>query len=149
MSEKFAKFPIGPRSSRREIADYINHAFEASDIVGICEAISAATHLHNISDIAKKSGIERPSVYRAFSGSKTFPNFNTVLHVLNAMGFQKSGCAGANTQSERVCRVVPSCRNLTSDLETKIRTWSCTMSALCWILLQKSKIEQPKKSRES
>jgi probable addiction module antidote protein len=56
--------------SRREIADYINQAFETSDIVGICEAISAATHLHNISDIAKKSGIERPSVYRAFSGSK-------------------------------------------------------------------------------
>jgi probable addiction module antidote protein len=88
MSEKFAKLAIGPRSSRREIADYINHAFEASDIVGICEAISAATHLHNISEIAKKSGIERPSVYRAFSGSKTFPNFNTVLHVLNATGFQ-------------------------------------------------------------
>jgi probable addiction module antidote protein len=76
------------RSSQREIADYINHAFETSDIVGICEAIGAATHLHNISDIAKKSGIERPSVYRAFSGRKRFPNFNTVLNVLNAMGFQ-------------------------------------------------------------
>jgi probable addiction module antidote protein len=88
MSEKFAKLPIGPRSNQREIADYINHAFETSDIVGICEAIGAATHLHNISDIAKKSGIERPSVYRAFSGRKTFPNFNTVLNVLNAMGFQ-------------------------------------------------------------
>src|ERR1700733_13983810 len=87
MSAKFGKLPIGPRSSQHEIADYINHAFETSDIVGICAAIGAATHLHNIADIAKKSGIERPSVYRAFSGRKTFPNFNTVLNVLNAMGF--------------------------------------------------------------
>jgi probable addiction module antidote protein len=85
---KIDKLPIGPGSSQREIADYINHAFETSDFVGICEAIGAAAHLHNISDIAKKSGIERPSVYRAFSGRKTFPNFNTVLNVLNARGFQ-------------------------------------------------------------
>jgi hypothetical protein len=62
MSEKSVKLSIRPQSSRQEIADYINHAFETSDIVVICEAIGAVAHLHNISDVAKKSGIERGSV---------------------------------------------------------------------------------------
>jgi probable addiction module antidote protein len=88
MTDKPPKLSIRPQSSRREIADYINHAFETSDVVGICEAIGAATHLHNMSDIAKKSGIERPSLYRAFSGRPTGPNFKTVLSVLDAMGFR-------------------------------------------------------------
>ena len=41
-----------------------------------------------MSDIAKKSGIERPSLYRAFSCGPTGPNFKTVLSVLDAMGFR-------------------------------------------------------------
>ncbi|MFY9955094.1 hypothetical protein [Bradyrhizobium sp.] len=76
MSEKPARLAIRPQSSRQEIADYINHAFETSDIVEICEAIGVVTHLHNISDIAKKSGIGRVSVYRAFAGER-HPNFKT------------------------------------------------------------------------
>ena len=86
MSEKFGKLPTGPRS--RASADYLNHAFETSDIDEICKAIGVVTHRHNISDIAKKSGIERPSLYRAFSGGPTGPNFKTVLSVLDAMGFR-------------------------------------------------------------
>jgi probable addiction module antidote protein len=77
-----------PHSSRSEIAKYINLAFETSDIDGICKAIGAATRLHNISDIAKKSGMERPSVYRAFAGGPKQPNFKTVLSILDAMGFR-------------------------------------------------------------
>jgi hypothetical protein len=54
MSEKFGKLPIGPRSHPRGSADYLNHAFETSDIAEICKAIGVVIHLHNISDIAKK-----------------------------------------------------------------------------------------------
>jgi probable addiction module antidote protein len=86
MTDKPLKLSILPQSSRREIADYINHAFETSDVVGICGAIGAATHLHNMSEIAKKSGIERSSLYRSFSGGN--PNFKTVVSVLDAMGFR-------------------------------------------------------------
>ena len=75
------------QSSREEIANYINGAFETSNIVDICKAIGAATYLHNVSDIARKSGIERGTVYRAFAGRK-HPNFKTVLNVLDAMGFR-------------------------------------------------------------
>jgi probable addiction module antidote protein len=88
MSEKSIRLPIRPQSSRQEIADYINHAFETSDIVAMCEAIGTVTHLHEISDIAKKSGIGRVSVYRAFAGGPRHPNFKTVLIVLDAMGFR-------------------------------------------------------------
>jgi probable addiction module antidote protein len=84
MSEKFGKLPTGPRS--RESADYLNHAFETSDIAEICKAIGAVAHRNNISDIAKKAGIERSSLYRAFAGSPNHPNFKTVLSVLDAMG---------------------------------------------------------------
>jgi len=64
MSEKSVRPHL---SQRRAAADCINQALEKSDIAEICHAIGAATHLHNMSDIAKKSGIERPSLYRAFS----------------------------------------------------------------------------------
>jgi probable addiction module antidote protein len=87
MSEKPVKLEIGPQSSRLDIEDYINRAFATRDITAICRAIGDATRLHNISDIARQAGIERPSVYRAFAGVR-FPNFSTVLNVLNAMGFQ-------------------------------------------------------------
>jgi hypothetical protein len=44
MSEKFGKLPIGPRSRPHESADYLNHAFETSDIAEICKAIGVVTH---------------------------------------------------------------------------------------------------------
>jgi len=87
MSEKFGEL-IGPRSLPHESAGYLNHAFETSDIAEICKAIGVVAHRHNISDIAKKAGIERSSLYRAFAGSPKHPNPKTVLSVLDAMGFQ-------------------------------------------------------------
>ncbi len=86
MSRKFVG--LRPHSSREEIANYVNRAFETSNLVEICKAIGAVTHLHNISDIAKISRVERGSVYRAFAGGQKHPNFKTVLSVLDAMGFQ-------------------------------------------------------------
>jgi probable addiction module antidote protein len=92
------ELPIGPQSSPRESADYLNRAFETSDIAEICKAIGVVTHHHNISDIAKKAGIERTSLYRAFAGGPQYPNFKTVLSVLDAMGFQMHVTVrGANT----------------------------------------------------
>ena len=79
---------IGPRSRPHESADYLNQAFETSDIAEICKAIGVVAHRHNISDIAKKARIEKSSLYRAFAGSPKHPNFKTVLNVLDAVGFQ-------------------------------------------------------------
>ena len=87
MSQKSATPPIRPQSIRDEIADRINDAFATSDVTVICHAIGDAARLHSISDIAREAGIQRSSIYRAFSG-KQLPNFSTVLGVLDAMGFQ-------------------------------------------------------------
>ena len=88
MSENSLRPPIRPPSSRREVADHINRAFETSDITEICQAIGAAIRQYNISDIANESGIGRPTVYRAFTRGPKHPNFKTILSVLDAMGFQ-------------------------------------------------------------
>jgi probable addiction module antidote protein len=87
MSDKPLDPPIHPQSSRREVADYMNRAFETSDIVAICNAVGDATRLHNISDIAKITGLERQSIYRAFGGQQS-PNLSTFVSVLDAMGFR-------------------------------------------------------------
>ena len=88
MSETSAKLQIEPQSHPRESADYLNDALATSDIAEICKAIGVVTHCHNISEIAKKAGIQRSSLYRAFAGGPKHPNFKTVLSVLDAMGFQ-------------------------------------------------------------
>jgi len=85
MSDEISQ--IRPQSSRREIADYMNRAFDTSDVAAISQAIGDVIRLHNISDVAKTAGLERPSIYRAFGGRQS-PNLSTVLAVLKAMGFK-------------------------------------------------------------
>jgi hypothetical protein len=50
---KIRQLPIGPRPHPRESADYLNHAFETSDIAKICKAIAVVTHRHNMSDMRR------------------------------------------------------------------------------------------------
>jgi probable addiction module antidote protein len=66
----------------------INAALEGSDIFAIRKVIGNAVMLHNVSEIARKAGVERTSLYRAFGGAKRLPNFPTVLSVLAAMGLR-------------------------------------------------------------
>jgi probable addiction module antidote protein len=74
--------------SIREIVGYLNDAFQSDDVDRICQAIGAAARSHNTADIARKAGLNRPSVYRAFAGGGTFPNLTTVVGVLGAMGLR-------------------------------------------------------------
>ncbi|WP_439400149.1 addiction module antidote protein (plasmid) [Bradyrhizobium sp. PMVTL-01] len=83
-----ARRSIRSKPNRREVAEHINAAFEAGDIADVCRAIEEVARLHNISELARSSGITRTSLYRAFAGGKAHPNFSTVLSVLHAMGFQ-------------------------------------------------------------
>jgi probable addiction module antidote protein len=87
MPAKRVRPVIGPNSSREEMAAHISHALATSNIDRINRAIRAAMILHPATDIAKKSGVERTSLYRAF-GPKQYPHFTTVLNVLDAMGLQ-------------------------------------------------------------
>ena len=108
------KNPSGPRpahnrAARQAAADLINQAFKKSDIAEICHAIGAATRLYNISDLAQKSGLARPSIHRAFAGDPQKPNFTTVFNVLDAMGFRlhvtvRRGARAARLKSVENCQ---------------------------------------------
>ena len=100
MSKKFVRPAPRPDSNERQAAaDCINRALAKSDIAEICHAIGAATRLYNISDLAQKSGLARPSIHRAFAGdpksqiSRLFLMFSTQW----ASGCM-SRCAGAQEQ---------------------------------------------------
>ena len=77
MSEKLAKRSVrSSRENRRAIAERINAAFETGDIAEICRAIEVATRQHNVADLARRAGIERTSLYRAFAGGEKHPNYS-------------------------------------------------------------------------
>jgi DNA-binding phage protein len=42
----------------------------------------------NIAEMARQTGLQRQSIYRAFKTNTQLPNFSTVLAVLSAMGLQ-------------------------------------------------------------
>jgi probable addiction module antidote protein len=89
MSKKSVRSATRVQSNHRKAAaDSINRAFAKSDVAEIFHAIGAATRLYNISDLAQRSGLARPSIHRAFAGDPKKPNFTTVLSVLDAMGFR-------------------------------------------------------------
>jgi probable addiction module antidote protein len=51
----------------------------------ICNAIQDATRAYNMSDLSRRSGIDRSNIYRSLRGEKDL-RFSTVLRILNAMG---------------------------------------------------------------
>jgi DNA-binding phage protein len=57
------------------IISQINATLASSDIDSICKAVGDAVILHNVSEIARKSGLKRTSLYRAFRDTQRHPNF--------------------------------------------------------------------------
>jgi|SRR6266404_6917513 len=103
MPKKSVRPATRPQSSQRQAAaDCINRALEKSDIVEICHALAAATHLYNISDLAQKSRLARPSLHHAFAGG---PKSQTSrLFLMFSMRWASgcmSRCAGAVPQGRR------------------------------------------------
>lgn len=81
----------------------INRALRRADVARVCAAIGSAVKLYNASEIARKAGIERPSIYRAF-GSAGSPNFSTVVKVLAAMGLRLNVTKGRGTRRQRTIK---------------------------------------------
>lgn len=88
-----------------ELTAEINRALKKSDVAKVCAAIGSAVKLHNASEIARKAGIERPSIYRAF-GSAGSPNFLTVVKVLAAMGLRLKVTKDRRTRRQRTTKAV-------------------------------------------
>jgi probable addiction module antidote protein len=90
--------PIIPAQLAREL----NTAFASSDAQAIREAIGEAARKFNIAELARQTGLQRQSIYRAFIlGGDQLPNFTTVLKVLTAMGMQLKVVPSVNQRAGR------------------------------------------------
>jgi probable addiction module antidote protein len=69
-----------------KLADELNIALASAEPNRICKAIGKALGDFNISELARETGLQRQSIYRAFQTHTAVPNFATVLAVLTAMG---------------------------------------------------------------
>jgi probable addiction module antidote protein len=89
-----------------EIVDFLNEAFHSGDVDRISQAIGTAAKVHDISAIAKRAGLSRTTVYRAFAGEGTHPNLTTVLRVLEAMGLglKVGRIRNSGARGSRLCR---------------------------------------------
>jgi probable addiction module antidote protein len=83
-----SKFEISDYLDSNEmIAEYLNTVLEEGDDTEIVIAIGHIAKAIGMTKIAEKTGMSRPSLYKALSeGSK--PQFSTIMKVLKALGGQ-------------------------------------------------------------
>lgn len=83
-----SKFDIADYLDSNEmIAEYLNAVLEEGDEAEIVTAIGHIAKAIGMTKIAEKTGMSRPSLYKAFSeGAK--PQFSTIMKVLKALGGQ-------------------------------------------------------------
>jgi len=69
------------------IAEYLSEVFANGTDAEIKRALSDVARARNMSEIAKKMGVSRPSLYKSLSDN-TRTEFGTVRNFLNAIGVQ-------------------------------------------------------------
>ena len=84
------KFDIADYLDSEEmIAEYLNTVLEDGDSSDLIVAIGHIAKSIGMTEIAEKTGMSRPSLYKALSdGAK--PQFETIMKVLKAIGGQIS-----------------------------------------------------------
>ena len=84
------KFDIADYLDNNEmVAEYLNEVLENGSETDLISAIGNVAKAIGMTKIAEKSGLSRPSLYKALSeGAK--PQFSTIVKVLKAIGGQVS-----------------------------------------------------------
>ena len=87
---ELTKFDIADYLDSNEmIAEYLNEVLEHGNESDLVCAIGKVAKAIGMTKIAEKSGLSRPSLYKALSdGAK--PQFSTIMKVLKAVGGQVS-----------------------------------------------------------
>jgi len=67
------------------IAEFLADAFETCDQAYIAHALGVAARAKGMLDVARKTGLARPQLYRSLSGEGN-PTLRSLLAVLDAMG---------------------------------------------------------------
>lgn len=73
--------------SKKDVTAYLNAVFEDGDPALIAHALGVVARAEGMGEIAKQSGLTRPSLYKALSEDGR-PEFSTVLKVLRALGLK-------------------------------------------------------------
>lgn len=83
---KTSKFDIADYLDNDEmIAEYLNTVLEEGDERAIISAIGNVAKAIGMTKIAERTGLSRPSLYKALSENAK-PQFSTILKVLRAIG---------------------------------------------------------------
>ncbi len=83
-----AKFDIADYLDNNEmITEYLNAVLEERDDAKLVTAIGHIAKAIGMTKIAEKTGMSRPSLYKALS-EVAKPQFSTILKVLKAIGAQ-------------------------------------------------------------
>ena len=75
--------------SKEAIDAYMEDVLEMDDPALIAKALGTIARARGMSQIAKKAGLSRESLYKALSAEGN-PEFGTVLRVMQALGLQFS-----------------------------------------------------------
>ncbi|MDQ6990134.1 MAG: putative addiction module antidote protein [Mariprofundaceae bacterium] len=78
--------PVSFLESKEEIAQYLNEAYEDDNPEVFVIALGNVIKARGVSDIARKSGLNRESLYKIFSG-KAKPQWGTIHTLMHTLGF--------------------------------------------------------------
>ena len=88
--KNFSKFDVVDHlKNDKDIAGYLTAVLEDGDLALFIAAIGDIARAKGMSDIAKKSGVTRESLYRALK-IEAHPRFETVTKVIHALGMKLS-----------------------------------------------------------
>jgi probable addiction module antidote protein len=76
-------------NNEKAISAYLEEALASNDPAFIAKAIGTVARARGMSQIAKKSGLSRESLYKALSTDGN-PEFGTVIRVMHALGLKFS-----------------------------------------------------------
>jgi probable addiction module antidote protein len=75
--------------SRKAINAYMEEALETDDPAFIAKALGTIARAHGMSQVAKKAGLSRESLYKAL-GTEGNPQFGTIIRVMHALELKLS-----------------------------------------------------------
>ena len=79
--------PKDLRSNPRNIAIYLNKAFETDDFAMICKALREVMRAQNVAALSRATGLRRDRLYKTFGGDID-PDFSRVLKLLEGFDVQ-------------------------------------------------------------
>jgi probable addiction module antidote protein len=79
--------PADYLTSDTTIATYLSEAMASGDPAFIADALGVVARARGMTQVARKAGLARESLYRALAKSGN-PELDTVIRVMNAIGFR-------------------------------------------------------------